>query len=136
MIFYTVDKLSPEKGYEFDAGFDLKAGETVTLQPGEIRAIGTGISLRIPKGNVGLVKERSSMALEGIFVHGGVIDSGYDGEIKVIMHNSTNQEYKIEIYQRIAQLLILPVRVSMPMRKGAAPQVHLRGENGFGSTGK
>jgi len=131
-----MDELNPEKGYENDAGFDLKAAETVTLMPGEVKAVKTGISMRINRGSVGIIKERSSMASAGIFVHGGVIDSGYDGEIKVIMYNSTKEEYKIEIFQRIAQLLIMPVRSRMPIRQGSAPKVNPRGENGFGSTGK
>jgi len=137
MIYYTEDELNPEQRYIEDAGFDLKAAETTVIPAGKTVAIHTGVSMQIPRRMVGIIKDRSSMALQGLFVHGGVIDSGYEGEIKVILYNSTDQDVTINKYQRIAQIMLFQIRPErFRAQKGTPPQISERGTNGFGSTGK
>ena len=77
----------PQKKHNSDAGYDLQSTETVKIPPGGIMLIKTGLSCEIPTGYFGLLKARSSLAIAGISVEGGVIDSGYEGEILAILVN-------------------------------------------------
>ncbi len=120
--------------YESDAGWDLESAEDVVVEAkGFASMIKTGVRVAIPDGYFGLIKERSSMAAKGIFVMGGVIDSGYRGEIMVNLGNIGGYDYEIKSGDRIAQLIILPC--SAVMVKGELPDSE-RGEDGFGSTGR
>ena len=122
------------KGYNADAGFDLESTENVVIDAKDFAPmIHTNAHLDIPTGYFGLVKERSGMSSKGIFVIGGVIDSGYHGEIMVNLANMSGYEYKIQDGDRIAQLIIIPC--SAVMVKGEMPDSD-RGTDGFGSTGK
>lgn len=121
-----------------DAGYDLYSLEAVTIPPGEHRLIATGVHVEIPAGYVGLIKDRSSMALAGIHTMGGVIDSAYRGEIKIILLNTNTDGYAVERGQKIAQMVVIPCYT-----KAVQPVAHLedltsttRGKQGFGSTGK
>ncbi len=117
-----------------DAGWDLESVEDVIVPANEFTPmIHTGVKVAIPEGYFGLIKERSSMAAKGIFVMGGVIDSGYRGEIMVNLANISGYDYEVKSGDRIAQLIILPC--SAVMVKGELPDSN-RGENGFGSTGR
>ncbi len=125
----------PVRAYEHDAGLDLFSLERHTLAPGEGRVFKTGIALEIDPGYVGLVWDRSSMGKRGIKTLGGVIDSGYRGEVGVILWNLSKEPQEIQAGDKIAQLLIQPV--STP----ATREVELlsrsdRGSGGFGSSGK
>lgn len=123
---------------EGDSGFDLPCLTPTTLFHGEQSIVRTGIYLEIGFGYVGLIRDRSSMAMRRIYTHAGVIDSSYRGEISVIMENSSNANYHIEAGDRIAQILIVPVlcgrvsRVVSPKDLRDSP----RGSKSFGSTGK
>lgn len=122
-----------------DAGLDLAAAEDVTLAPGERSAVGTGISIAIPEGHAGFVHARSGRALrEGLAVANapGLIDSGYRGEIKVIVVN-LDPERAIEIRrgEKIAQLVIQAVAGSSLVEVEELPASE-RGAGGFGSTGR
>ena len=124
---------------EGDAGFDLPALEDCDVPPKGSAVIPTGIHLAIPLGWVGLVRDRSSVALKGGAVTAGVIDAGYRGEVKVVMHNLTNTEISFKKGDRIAQCVVLPhlvgsesQEVSDLDRLGSTE----RGSGGFGSTGK
>jgi dUTP pyrophosphatase len=122
------------------AGCDLRAavGESVTLAPGERRAIETGIAVAIPSGFEGQVRMRSGLALK----HGlaalnapGTIDSDYRGEIKVIVANLGSEPVTIARGDRIAQLVFAPVaRVRFEPVSGL-PSTD-RSSGGFGSTGR
>ncbi len=117
-----------------DAGWDLESVEDVIVPANEFTPmIHTGVKVAIPEGYFGLIKERSSMAAKGIFVMGGVIDSGYRGEIMVNLANISGYDYTIKKGERIAQIIILPC--SAVMVKGELPDSE-RGEDGFGSTGR
>lgn len=128
----------PERAHSGDAGLDLRATVSTQLAPNGRRAIGTGVTVSVPDGYVGLVCPRSGLALnDGVTVANspGIVDSGYRGEIKVILHNTLASSYTVGQGDKIAQLVIVPVCL-------AATEVvdHLdetaRGGSGFGSTGR
>lgn len=121
-----------------DAGADLCAAHSTTLLPGEFKLIPTGIAMAIPLGYVGLIHPRSGLAAKhGITVLNtpGTIDSGFRGEIKVILINHSQEVYNIERGERIAQLVIQKVEGAFfePVDELDTTD---RGNGGFGSTGK
>ncbi len=120
-----------------DAGYDLHAVESCRAAPGERVLVDTGLHLEIPEDCVGLVKDRSSLALAGLHTLAGVIDSAYRGELKILLLNLAGAPIDIRAGQKIAQLLILPV-VSPPIEfveSLAGLSSTERGAGGFGSTG-
>jgi len=126
----------PEYSSEGAAGADLRAREAVSLAPGARAAVGTGIHVEIPAGHVGLVWPRSGLAVRhGIDTLAGVIDSDYRGEVRVVLVNHGETEFRIEPGDRIGQLLIQPVERATFSRT-AALAATTRGAGGFGSTGR
>jgi dUTP pyrophosphatase len=135
----NVKKLSdnakvPYRAYEHDAGLDLFSLNSFKLAPGETFPVATGIAVEIPVGFVGLCRDRSSMGRKGISVLAGVIDSGYRGEILVVLHNLTQEHFEFEAGSKIAQMLLLPVS-TMPTFEVEELGTSERGEKGFGSSG-
>jgi dUTP pyrophosphatase len=129
----------PSYATDGDAGLDLCSAEAVTLKPGERAAVGTGVAVAIPEGFAGFVHARSGRALrEGLALVNapGLIDSGYRGEIKVIVVNLDNSEaLEIRHGEKIAQLVVQAVeQVTLEVVDDlpASP----RGAGGFGSTGR
>ena len=138
--FFELKKLTetataPSKGHPHDAGWDLYADEDTTLWPEETKLISTGIAMSLPKHHVGLIWDRSSMGVKGIHRHAGVIDSGYRGEVKVCLHNTTTTMYHIKKGERIAQLLIQETPLFRLHEVDELDSTD-RGSDGFGSTGK
>lgn len=125
----------PTKGHPDDAGWDLYASEAVSIPSGATVLVSTGIALALPKGYSALIWDRSSMGVKGIHRHAGVIDCGYRGEIKVCLHNTTKETYQIKRGDRIAQMLIQQVP-EFTMRVVEELSSTVRGDGGFGSTGK
>jgi len=126
----------PEYASEGAAGADLRAREAVVLPPGARAAVATGVHLEIPAGHVGLVWPRSGLAVRsGIDTLAGVIDSDYRGEVRVVLVNHGDAEFRIEPGDRIGQLLIQPVARATFSRAPALAATS-RGEGGFGSTGR
>jgi len=128
------------KAHPEDAGYDLRARTTQTIQPGERTLIGTGVAVKFPAGTVGMVHSRSGLALKGIAVANapGVVDAGFTGEIGVILENRSKTPYVAHEGDRIAQLVPLELA---PLELQAVPHEKFdtdtaRGANGFGSTGK
>lgn len=121
-----------------DAGYDLRAAHGVIILPDTQKIIATGVWLAIPPGHVGMICDRSSIAAMGLSVAGGIIDSGYRGEVKVMLHNRSFGDCSIEAGTRIAQLLILPVATPplVVVESIAALGQSERGAGGFGSTGE
>jgi dUTP pyrophosphatase len=122
-----------------DAGIDLLAAEDVSLKPGERAAVRTGVAVAIPEGYAGFVHARSGRALdEGLALANapGLIDSGYRGEVKVVVVN-LDPDGPIHIHrgERIAQLVIQPVASAELDEVDELPPSG-RGEGGFGSTGR
>lgn len=127
----------PTYAHIHDAGMDLYASKAVTLWAYHKAIVLTGIAIEIPEGFFGLIRPRSGLAVKyGITsTSSGVIDSGYRGEIKVLLHNLGTQRYDISIGDRIAQLLILPVLHAV-LEETNELSTSTRGEAGHGSTGK
>ncbi len=118
-----------------DAGMDFYASETITLQPGERRLVPTGIAMAIPQGFVGLLWDKSGVATKfGIKTMAGVIDAGYRGEVKILVHNLSGVEYTFEQGMKVAQMLIQPVEQREIVESEELGDTE-RGEGAFGSTG-
>ncbi|MFP4616702.1 MAG: dUTP diphosphatase [Candidatus Paceibacterota bacterium] len=97
----------PEYGHKGDAGFDLRTGKDITFTPNERIAIPTGLALEIPKGYVGLVWDKSGLAVKyGLKVLVGVIDSTYRGEVLVGMVNLSDETYSFTKGDKVAQMVI------------------------------
>ena len=133
------DLAVPAYATEGDAGADLVAAEAITLEPGGGRAlVPTGAAIAIPAGYAGFVQPRSGLALR----HGvtclntpGLIDSGYRGELKVLLVNTDpSTAFEIARGDRIAQLVIQRVEHANFVEVDELPETD-RGEGGFGSTG-
>ncbi len=131
----------PTYGSKFAAGADLYActgGEEVTIGIGETVLIKTGISMEIPEGYAGLIYARSGIATKRGLAPAnkvGVIDSDYRGEIMVSLHNHSNTAQSIADKERIAQLVIAPF-LAVEFEEADELSDTVRGEGGFGSTGK
>ena len=125
----------PTRAHPEDAGLDLYSLEDKWIAPSEGSMISTGISLEIPPGHVGMVADRSSLAKKGVKSAGGVIDAGYRGIVHVVLWNISKQEIQIRAGDRIAQMLILPIRLLEPLEV-VDLEVSDRGDKGFGSSGR
>jgi len=127
----------PERAYAGDAGLDLAACERAELGPGERAVVGTGLAVAIPNGYAGFVQPRSGLAARhGISVVNapGLIDSGYRGEVRVVLLNTDRAEaFVIEPGMRIAQLVVLPVPALELVEVDELPESE-RGVRGFGSS--
>ncbi len=134
------DAIIPNYAKPGDAGADLVAAESVVLEAGGGRAlISTGVAIAIPEGFAGFVQPRSGLALK----HGitclntpGLIDSGYRGELKVLLVNTDpNETFEVNKGERIAQLVIQKVEECNFQEVEELPDSE-RGETGFGSSGR
>jgi dUTP diphosphatase len=131
------DARVPEQAYEGDAGFDLVACEPVVLGPGERAIVATGIAVEIPDGYAGFVQPRSGLAARngiGVVNAPGLIDSGYRGEIKVVLINTDRDEpFVVDPGMRIAQLVVAPVAAVRMVEVDDLARSE-RGARGFGSS--
>jgi dUTP pyrophosphatase len=132
----NADAIVPKYATKDDAGMDLFAIENIELSPMERVQIGTGIAMEIPEGYVGLIWDKSGLSHKfGIKTLGGVIDSGYRGEIKIGVINLGKEKYIFEKGHKVAQMII---------QKKESPEIietdclsdSERGDGCFGSTGK
>jgi dUTP pyrophosphatase len=134
----NADAVPPARTRSGDAGYDLRATERVSIPQDGRRLVGTGVAVALPEGVAGLVTPRSGLAIE----HGltllnapGLIDPNYRGEIKVILHNTSERRYTVEIGDRIAQLLLVPYWAPELEVVEELPATE-RGAGGFGSSGR
>jgi dUTP pyrophosphatase len=131
------DAVVPERAYSGDAGLDLAACERVELKPGARAMVGTGLAVAIPEGHAGFVQPRSGLAARhGITIVNtpGLVDSGYRGELRVILLNTDAREtFVVEPGMRIAQLVVLPVPEVELVVVDELPDSE-RGVRGFGSS--
>ncbi len=125
----------PTRAHPDDAGLDLYSLEDIVLEPGKGIVTRTGIALAIPTGHTGLVADRSSMAKRGIKTAGGIIDAGYRGEIHIVLWNLSREAHELKRGERIAQMLIVPVRAPAVKEVRALNETQ-RGAKGFGSSGR
>ena len=129
------DAKLPLYQHQGDAGLDLFSSVDDVLRAGEVKPIPTGIKVAVPEGHVALVWDKSGISLKGIHRLAGGVDSGYRGEVRVVLVNFGAESFKIEKGMKIAQLLIQPV-VTVEVIETEDLEETSRGENGFGSTGK
>jgi dUTP pyrophosphatase len=129
----------PVRAYHGDAGYDLCAAEAASIPPGGRVNVGTGIAVAIPGRHAGLVVPRSGLAAR----HGvalvnapGLIDSGYRGELRILLLNTDREEtFEVEPGDRIAQLVVFRVEAPELVEVEELEET-VRGVGGFGSTGR
>ncbi len=131
------DAILPSRAYDGDAGLDLAACEEATLEPGARAVVGTGIAVEIPEGYAGFVQARSGLAARhgiGVVNSPGLVDSGYRGELRVVLLNTDrDQAFTVEPGMRIAQLVVMPV-AAVQLVETEELAVSDRGGRGFGSS--
>ena len=131
------DAVVPQRAYTGDAGLDLASCERVELAPGERALVGTGLAVAIPEGYAGFVQPRSGLAARhGLTVVNspGLVDSGYRGELRVVLLNTDRTEpFVVESGMRIAQLVVLQVPELELVEVDELPSSE-RGVRGFGSS--
>jgi dUTP pyrophosphatase len=129
----------PTQAHEGDAGYDLYASEAASLGPGERASVGTAIAVAIPEGCAGLVLPRSGLAARhgvGLANAPGLIDSGYRGELRVLLLNADRSEpFEVAAGDRIAQLMLVRFEAP-PAEEVDSLDETARGAGGFGSTGR
>lgn len=127
----------PDRAYEGDAGLDLAACERHELGPGERAVVGTGLAVEIPAGYAGFVQPRSGLAAKhGIMILNspGLVDSGYRGEVRIILLNTDQADtFVVEPGMRIAQLVVQAVEAVELDEVGELAESE-RGARGFGSS--
>lgn len=127
----------PSYAHADDAGMDLCALAGVEIFPGQRALVGTGIALALPAGYEAQVRPRSGLALKhGITVLNtpGTVDSGYRGEIKVLLINHGQEPFRVEPGMRIAQMVVAPYQKAV-LQVVETLEESGRGEGGYGSTG-
>jgi dUTP pyrophosphatase len=129
------DAKIPRYGHKGDAGLDLFSSVDVILEKGKLQAIPTGVKVAIPDGYAGLIWDKSGTSLKGVHRLAGVIDSGYRGEVKVVMINLGDRPFVIDRGMKIAQMLVQPIATVHVVEAEDLDDTS-RGEGGFGSTGK
>ena len=132
--------LLPTYGTPFSAGADLYAclEEPIIIEPGETKKIPTGIAMELPAGTAGLIYARSSLGTKKGLAPAnkvGVVDSDYRGEFLIFLHNHGSEPQTIVHGDRIAQLVVTPV-FTPGFEESETLSDTLRGEGGFGSTGR
>jgi dUTP pyrophosphatase len=131
------DAVLPTRAYQDDAGLDLAACDRHELGPGERAVVGTGLAVAVPEGHAGFVQPRSGLAAKhGITIVNapGLIDSGYRGELMVILQNTDLREpFVVEPGMRIAQLVVVPVPTPKAVEVEELPETE-RGDRGHGSS--
>jgi dUTP pyrophosphatase len=132
------DAVLPQRAYAGDAGLDLSACERVVLAPGERATVGTGLAVAIPEGYAGFVQPRSGLAARnGITIVNapGLVDSGYRGEVMVVLLNTDAEaSFEVEPGMRIAQLVLMEVPDVDINVVSELPESE-RGARGHGSSG-
>jgi len=134
------DNKEPEYAYESDSGFDLRSSQEIWVQANDRTLIPTGLRFDIPEGYEIQVRSKSGLALnQGLMVLNspGTVDSGYQGEVKVIIFNTTTERIKIEKGQKIAQAVLCPVINGKWVDLVKVEEIGEKDRNnqGFGSTG-
>lgn len=124
------------RAHKLDAGQDIVSSETTIVPARGSKLIGTGLSIAIPKGFVGLLWSRSGLSVKyKLEVGAGCIDAGYTGEVKVHLYNHSDLAYTVNTGDKIAQLLTIPINMRDYIVVDELEESG-RGDNGFGSTGR
>lgn len=132
---FTQSAKIPNQAHYGDLGYDVFADEDVIFQRNEFKLVSIGIGVQAYPNSGFFVKDRSSMASVGLVTHAGVIDAGYQGEVKILFHNIADKMMHIIKGDKIAQLV--PVKTtSFEILEVSNFHSTKRGQDGFGSTGK
>lgn len=127
----------PSYAHPGDAGMDLRSIEDAVIEPGTRRLVRTGLKMQLPDGFEAQVRPRSGLALRhGVTVLNspGTVDSGYRGELAVLLVNLGAEPFAVEKGMRIAQMVVAPV-VRVDVEEAEALDGSARAEGGFGSSG-
>lgn len=125
----------PTRAHSTDAGLDLYSPINVTIGAGKYRRIDTGVHVQLPKGTAGFIKSKSGLMSKHGITTDGTIDEGYTGQIGVILFNNSQQTYHVKQYDKIAQLVVVPVLYPKAELTNTLEGSE-RGSKGFGSTGR
>ena len=129
------EAIIPHYAHQGDAGMDIFSAEDAIIKAGGRKNVRTGVKMEMPEGFVGLVWDKSGLALKnGIKTMAGVIDAGYRGEIGIVLANLSDQNYKVEKGQKIAQMLIQKIERA-EIEEARELGETKRGDGRFGSTG-
>ena len=125
----------PKKAYKTDAGFDIFSRETKVVPARGSQTFDTGVHICLPLLTAGVLMSKSGLNVNHNITTEGVIDYGYTGSIIVKLYNNGDTYYKVEVGDKIAQLLIIPI---VPVELNLVDKIDggLRGNNGFGSSGR
>lgn len=137
VIFEKIDEDArlPERQHENDVGYDLFSNEEVRIEVGEVKTVGTGLKVKLPSNLEAQIRPRSGLSLSGVSVMNspGTIDSGYRGEVRIILANLLGDAMVVEKGDRIAQMVFSSIK-HPKIREGSLDETE-RGKGGFGSTG-
>lgn len=125
----------PTRAHHDDAGLDIYCYETITIPAYQTVKIPTGIAYEVPDGYCVFAWDKGSLGAKGLKTLGGVLDSGYRGEMFVPMHNLNDSPYVFEKGDKIAQIVIQKVEL-WEVEESDQLSETIRGKGGFGSTGK
>jgi dUTP pyrophosphatase len=125
----------PRRATAGSAGYDLFSTDAVTLGPGDLVCVPTGIAIRVPPGTYGRIAPRSGVTVKhNVHVAAGVIDEDYTGEIKVVLCNNSKNKVEFSAFERIAQLVLEKIEIAEVIEVQELSETD-RGSGGFGSTG-
>lgn len=134
-IIVQNEKFTPAYSHDTDAGADVRSTIDVTLQPRQVTQVPLGFKMDLPDGAWVKIEGRSSLAAQGIFPVGGIIDSGYHGELIALLANITDEPFEIHVEDRVAQIVIHPRYQFEFQEVESFDRETDRGEGGLGSTG-
>lgn len=123
----------PERKHSTDAGYDIYLKDKVVIKPNETIAIGCGFGIELPENTMAQIIARSSIAKKGLILASSPVDCGYQGEIHMIITNSTSEEFTFDKDDRLAQMVIIPI-MTPELVEGEIEYETERGTGGFGST--
>ena len=126
---------APSKGHSNDAGLDLRSTEDTVIPARGFALIHTGVHVEIPECCVGLLTSKSGLMRKGI-TSTGTIDCGYTGEIMAVLFNHSDKDFYVEAGDKITQLVVMRLYGYDDLQLDVLETEDIRGNNGFGSTGK
>lgn len=129
------DAKLPKSHHPGDVGMDLYSMEEYTIKPGERHYFYHGFALEFGEGYAAIIKDKSSISKAGLHTMGGVFDAGFRGEYNTLLVNLSDEPYTVEVGDKVAQLVILPV-VLAELEEVEELSESSRGLGGFGSTGR
>ena len=125
----------PTRAHKTDAGLDIRAKDAQIVKAGDSAIFHTGLHVQLPRGTAGLLVSKSGLNVKHDITSTGLIDEGYTGEIIVKLFNHGKQDYRVNMGDKISQLVIIPVLYEEVFDVGELEETD-RGNGGFGSTGR